>query len=146
MNPNDGKTTRERIAQHANDPACSGCHVLMDPMGVGLENFDAIGRFRLTENELPVVGTGEYDDRIGFEGAAELGGMIAQDPRVASCLARTLFRHATGHVEQPSEEAPLVLIDAIFTSQGFRLRSLLAEIAASDAFRYATPSDAGSTP
>lgn len=141
-----GKTTRERMERHASDPSCSGCHVLMDPMGLGLENFDAIGRFRNTENGHPVVGTGDFDQHGEFEGAAELGGLIASDPRVASCLARTLFRHATGHVDLPSEEAPLVMVDASFVTQGFRLRALLAEIAASDAFRFAAPSDSGSTP
>jgi hypothetical protein len=41
-----GVSTRERLSQHEVDPACSGCHQLMDPIGFGLENYDAIGRFR----------------------------------------------------------------------------------------------------
>src|SRR5262249_1577733 len=44
-----GSSTRERFSQHSTDPACAGCHHLMDPIGFGFENFDAIGRFRSTD-------------------------------------------------------------------------------------------------
>ena len=50
--PIPGSTTKELFAQHSEDPACSGCHRLMDPLGFGFENYDAIGRWR-TEEEVP---------------------------------------------------------------------------------------------
>ena len=51
-------TSRERFAQHSSDPACAGCHKLIDPLGFGLENYDAIGRYRENENGKPVDASG----------------------------------------------------------------------------------------
>ena len=52
--PNPLLTTRERFAQHEKDPYCAGCHRLMDPIGLGFESYDAIGRFRTKEGSLNI--------------------------------------------------------------------------------------------
>jgi hypothetical protein len=56
-----GPTMRDRLSVHATDPACATCHNLMDPIGLGLENFDGLGSWRLTENDTVIDPSGELD-------------------------------------------------------------------------------------
>jgi len=65
-------TMRERMAQHRANPACAGCHKLMDPIGFSLENYDAVGRWRTTEGGVPVDAAGSLPDGSTFTGAAGL--------------------------------------------------------------------------
>ena len=51
--PDPNATTRQRFEQHRANPSCAACHQLMDPIGIGFENYDAIGRYRTTENNPP---------------------------------------------------------------------------------------------
>jgi hypothetical protein len=72
---------RERLAQHMTDPACAGCHKLMDPIGLGLENYDGIGVFRTVENGV-VLDTSETIDDLGeFDGARQLGALLRGSDR-----------------------------------------------------------------
>ena len=129
-------TMRERLQQHQNNPSCAGCHVLMDNMGLALENFDALGQYRELDQGQPIDASGNLDDVGTFTGAVELGKVLREDPRIVQCLARTFFRFATGHVEVTGEKRPLKVIDDAFRESGYRVKPLLVEIAASDAFRY----------
>ncbi len=130
------KTQRERLWAHQANPACSGCHVPMDGVGLGLENFDALGRYQETDNGKPVDAVSEFDDRGRFRGALELGRLLREDDRVVACVVKSLYRMATGHVEVTGEAAPLWRAQEAFASNGHRMKSLLVEIAASEAFRY----------
>ena len=131
---------RERLAQHETDPACAGCHKLMDPIGLGLENFDGIGIFRTVENGV-TLDTSEEIPGLGlFDGARELGTLLRGSPDVTRCLVRNLFRHATGHLELASEKPALTDLDGAFADAGYRMKDLLVELVASDAFlRVGTP-------
>jgi hypothetical protein len=129
------KTLREKLAAHMTVPSCASCHLQMDGLGLGFESFDATGRHRTTELGKVIDATGNFDGSA-FDGAKQLGGLLAKDARVARCLTRSLFRAATGHVELASEELPLREVDARFAASGHRLKQLLIELVASDAFRY----------
>jgi hypothetical protein len=133
------KTMRERLAQHLNEP-CVGCHSLMDPIGLGLENFDGIGIFRTVENGV-VLDTSETIENLGsFDGARELGTLLRDSPEVTECIVRNLFRHATGHLEVNSERPALANVDLAFADAGYRMKDLLVELVASPAFlRVGTP-------
>ena len=133
------KTMRERLAQHLNEP-CVGCHSLMDPIGLGLENFDGIGIFRTVENGV-VLDTSETIENLGnFDGARELGTLLRDSPEVTECIVRNLFRHATGHLEVNSERPALADVDLAFADAGYRMKDLLVELVASPAFlRVGTP-------
>jgi hypothetical protein len=63
---------RERLAEHRANPACAGCHKLMDPIGFSLENFDAVGRWRSAENGTSVDAAGGLPDGSAFTGVAGL--------------------------------------------------------------------------
>lgn len=130
------KTMRERLAVHQQNPSCAGCHTLMDGIGLGFENFDPIGRYRETENGQAIDAVSQFDDKGNFEGAVQMGKLLRDDDRVVPCLVKNVFRMATGHVEEDGEKLPLYTAQQAFEAKGYRMKSLLVEIAASDAFRY----------
>jgi hypothetical protein len=134
-NPNTPQTLRQKLASHMTNAACASCHKSMDPIGFGLEGFDAIGRARTLDNGLPVDTSGSLDGHA-FANASGLGRVLKNDPRVMKCLARSLFRHATGHVDLPGEARPIEGAYEVFAESGYQYQTLLVELAASDAFRY----------
>lgn len=128
------KTMRDRLKQHMTDPKCAGCHQLMDPIGLGLENFDGVGSFRLVENGV-MLDTSESLDALGeFDGARQLGTLLRDSPAVTRCMVRNLFRHATGHLERAGEQPALLAVDDAFADAGFRMKALLVDLVTSPAF------------
>ncbi len=142
--PNMPRTLRQKLGEHMANNGCRSCHASMDPIGFGFENFDAVGTYRTTEIGLPIDATGTLDGKP-FTDAKGLGLALKNDPRVMKCLARTLFRHASGHVDLPSEGRPIAALADSFAASGYKYQDLLVELVASDAFRYARPA-AGVTP
>jgi hypothetical protein len=65
-------SVRERLEQHRQNPACASCHVRMDPLGFALENFDAIGKWRNSEDGVPIDASAALPDGTKFEGVAGL--------------------------------------------------------------------------
>lgn len=128
------KTMRDRLKAHQSNPSCSGCHVLMDNIGLGLENYDGIGVFRLVENGVTLDTQSEIEGLGAFDGARELGAVLRDSPDVTRCVVRNLFRHATGHLEILSEQPALLALDLAFDESGYRVKSLLADLVASPAF------------
>src|SRR5207245_500435 len=96
-------STRDRFRVHSQDPACSGCHKLMDPIGFGFEAYDGIGRFRTQDGNGPVQTTGEIistrDADGPFDGAVELATRLAASGQVRECVAKNWFRFASGRAE-----------------------------------------------
>jgi len=133
------KTMRERLEGHKL-LECAGCHNLMDPIGLGLENFDGIGIFRLVENGVTLDTSEEVLGLGAFDGARELGTLLRDSPDVTRCMVRNLFRHATGHLELLSEKVALDQVDIAFATAEYRLKDLLVELVSSPAFlRVGTP-------
>lgn len=127
-------TLRERVAIHMTDPGCAGCHQAMDPIGLALENFDGIGRYRETENGAVIDASGTLDG-VPFDGPVQLAARIANHPDLARCLTERLFAYATGHAPTAGEGDEVERIAAEFAADGFRVQHLLAAIATSPAFR-----------
>ena len=88
-------TQRDRVIAHLENPSCAGCHLIMDPIGLGLENFDGEGRFRLTENGAPIDASGELDG-IEFEDAEGLAQALSQNPALPKCLVKRLYYYSVG--------------------------------------------------
>jgi hypothetical protein len=132
-------TTRERYAQHATDPNCSGCHRLMDPIGLGFENFDGAGLWRDTESGQPVDGTGqltETDIDGAFDGARDLERRLAGSTDVERCTTNQWFRFAHGRADTPADACSLDQLGLGFHTSGGDLRKLLVDITQTTAFRY----------
>jgi hypothetical protein len=139
--PTTAATTRERFAQHEANPTCGGCHVLIDPIGLAFENFDAIGAYRTMENGLAIDASGEIiegpADLAGpFNGALELGQRLAQSRAAADCLSNQWFRFALGRMEAVDDACSLKAIRQGFDASGRNVRDLIVAIVKSDAFRH----------
>lgn len=137
-------TLRDRVAEHLANPSCAGCHQLLDPIGLGLENYDGMGRWRDTDNGVAIDVTGELDGQP-FANPSELATAIAEHPGFAPCVVRTLSRYAIGRVETTSEQESLDVLTDRFTKQhGHSVRSLMMEIVMSPLFQtVGAPSQEG---
>src|SRR5690606_33814935 len=79
--PRDGLTFRQRLEEHRNKPSCASCHSKLDPLGFGLENFDAIGRWREEISGEPVDSTGVFATGEEFQGPAALKAILVESRR-----------------------------------------------------------------
>jgi hypothetical protein len=129
----DFKTARQRLRAHATEPMCAGCHKIMDPIGLTLEQFDGAGELRLTENGAP-IDVSEKIDGTEVSGVAGLGQFLHDNPRTSSCLVERMAQYALGWKfaqAKPSWEQSLV---DDFADNGHRLPDLVRRIATSDSF------------
>ena len=127
---------RERLAEHRTNPACAACHNLLDPIGFGLERFDAIGRYRERYSAAePIDSTGTLPNGAAFDGLLELSELLASDQRLADCASRKLLTYALARAPTASDDPYLAEIRAASSGGGSHLRSLLTAIVQSDLFR-----------
>ena len=133
-------SAKDRYAQHNENPSCKACHALMDPLGFGFEAYDATGRHRTMDGNLPVDDVGEIvgggDISGEFEGAAELGERLAESDVVRQCVADQWFRFATGRFESEADDCAREEIYVAFEDSGFNVADLIIAVAASDAMRW----------
>ena len=126
-------TARLRLTAHQTNPGCAGCHRIMDPVGLALENFDGAGRYRASEAGAPIDVTGDLDGKA-YTNVVELGQVVRDNPRVPSCITRRALTYGTaGPLPRLSEPAVTALTEE-FVASGYRLRPLLRAIAMSSAF------------
>jgi hypothetical protein len=134
--PDQPMTRRQAMERHRTDPVCAACHAFTDPIGLAMERFDAIGAFRTQDNGLDIDATGAID-QVAFDGAAGLGKVLSEHPRLTDCFVRSVYRYATGHYEHDGELPSIAVVRGEFEQGGNRVRSLFESIALSDGFRYA---------
>jgi hypothetical protein len=134
------QTFRQRLEElHLQVASCAACHVRMDPIGFGLEHFDAMGVYRTTDNGLPVDARGTLDG-ADYRTARELSEAVRAHPAMPGCLVRNLYRYGTGHVEREGEDVVIRDVTRAFERDGFQFRVLLEALASSDGFRFASGS------
>lgn len=150
---------RDQLSEHRDNPVCSACHALMDPIGFGFQHFDGIGQYRRLERQFlfddqgnvardPETGdrlvareheidaSGELDG-VPFESANGLAEAIRNHPDLVPCLVRSMYRYATSHEDLPSEEAQLRELERAFFAGGYRIKELLVSMTLSEGFRHA---------
>lgn len=128
-------TMKERLSRHMRDLSCSGCHMAMDPLGLALENYDALGIFRTHEEGLAIDAAVSVPDLGAFTGARGLADRLVADRRVPACVIKNFVRGGLGHLERPGERAILADLEDRFSSEGHRVQALLVELVASPLFR-----------
>ncbi|HEY0714347.1 MAG TPA: DUF1592 domain-containing protein, partial [Polyangia bacterium] len=137
------RTTRQKLEHHRNNDRCKGCHKAMDPLGLAFETFDGIGAFRDKEAGQAIDTTGELDG-TAFKGPAELGALLAKNPKIGACVARGLFRFAVGHLESEGEEPLMEALAKGLERDGYYFPSLVASVIKSEGFRtISVPSESG---
>lgn len=136
----DFKTARQRLTAHRSAPTCAGCHKIMDPIGLALENFDTTGAFRTLENGAPIDPSGEIDG-IKFSDARGLGKAIHDNPATTGCVVNRLFTYATGRTATKEEIGSMQRdFGQAFAKSGYDMKALLRSIATSNEFyRVAKP-------
>ncbi len=144
--PYSGATGRERFSQHSSNAVCAGCHVLMDPIGFALENYDAVGLYRATENGVTIDASGTVPgyEETG-EGAVDIGGPIdlaralARNPEVQSCFAANWANFAYGRTLREDVQDDVCTQESLantFAQGGYDIKRLLIELTQQDDFLY----------
>lgn len=139
------RAKRERLLQHVENPSCSGCHRLMDPIGFGLEKYDAIGAWRekeklevggeaggrpgkLVEVEINAVGEIAGLPNSTFGDSRALGRVLASSPVCQDCVVKQMFRYAFGRPETPADRASIAAVAAAFRTSGFKFKEMLISL------------------
>lgn len=135
--PDSGATARERFSQHSSDPACVTCHLMMDPVGFPLENYDAIGLWRDTENGVTIDASGSVPGTEGtVDGPVELVRKIATAEPTGRCFALHWANFAYGRTHAEEDSCVQEAVTVAFTDSGFDIRELLVTLTQTDAFLY----------
>jgi len=136
-------TARDRFSTHLSAGAgCSGCHAKMDPIGLALENFDAMGQYRTMENGQTIDVTGEIRDvedtalEGEFVGARALGEKLGNSELVRDCVATQMFRYAAGRLEGLTDACSIATLHDGFSAADGDLTELLVNMTQTDAFLY----------
>lgn len=134
-------STRQRFSQHDADPVCGACHKDIDPLGMGFENYDAIGQFRTTDGLVPVDASGAFtnvrpDLEGPFTGAVQMAQALAKSSEVADCVSRQWFRFALGRVESFDDACTISGLQSSFDTSSGNVPQLLEAIAISEAFGH----------
>ena len=132
------RTARARLTAHAVNPVCAGCHKLIDPMGLALENFDGSGAFRTTENDVALDTSGSLDG-VKFTNAAELGKVVRDNPATTSCVVQRLVSYGLGRAPVEKEHVWVDGLKAAFIKDGHVIPDLMRRIATSPEFFRAEP-------
>ena len=134
----DGRslTTRERMEMHRTNPTCNSCHRFMDPLGLALDNFDVIGKWRIRENGMPLDTRGEMWDGTQVSTPQDLrAALLALPDSLARTFAENLMSYALGrrveHYDMPTVRA----ITAAARANDYRMSSFIRGIIDSPAFR-----------
>jgi hypothetical protein len=137
--PTPGSTARERFAEHSSNKACSGCHELMDGIGFGFENYDAVGRYRTQEDGKDIDATGaiaKSDVDGDFDGAVEMSKKLAGSHQVETCYATQWFRYAYGRGESSDDACTLTSLGDQLAKSGGDIKELIVALTQTDAFLY----------
>jgi hypothetical protein len=130
-------TTRQQLELLTSAPACADCHAKFDPLGLALEHFDSIGRYRETENGIVIDASGTWEDGTPFDGAVGLGKVLRGSAKVTECLLRQFYRNVNGRADDAYDQPAVEGMVASLSARGYVFRDLVADFIVSDAFRSA---------
>jgi hypothetical protein len=132
-------STRQRVALQTQPPACQTCHMLINPLGFTLENFDAVGRFRDNEGGFPVDATGSYvttgGEEIQFWSVPELAAFLAGSKDAHKAFIEGLFQCMINQPMAAFGDDTLGMLQRTFVENQYNLQALQAEIATASVWR-----------
>lgn len=135
----EGLSVRERLEQHVlKGDTCNACHAVIDPIGLGLENYDAVGKFRTADEYGDIDASGSLPGPAGtvaFDGAAEMAGLLATDPRINGCISQQVLTYALGRKINGGEMGLKDSVTLAMQNGGGSMRSAIDAVVTSEAFR-----------
>ncbi|MGH8639336.1 MAG: DUF1592 domain-containing protein, partial [Burkholderiales bacterium] len=134
---------RAQLEEHRKDPTCASCHRRMDPLGFGLENFDAVGAYRIMDGKFPIDATGSLPDGRTFSGPEELMTILRGDrDAFARALTGKLLTYALGRGLERYDAKTVKAIAGRLPAKQYRFSALVLEIVNSLPFQERRPSTA----
>lgn len=122
-------TVRQQLEEHRKNPTCASCHARLDPLGFGLEKFDAIGVYRAKDGKLPIDDSGELPDGRKFNGPEELRKIIMTDrDAFAACLTEKLLTYGLGRGLERYDKPTIKKIAANVAANNYKFSSVVLEI------------------
>ncbi len=138
--PKDGVSNRQRAQEHTKDASCAACHKLIDGLGLGLEQYDVLGRVRTTDRGMPLDISGEVTDtsdiNAKFNGGAELAKLLARSEQVRDCAPTQWLRYALARADAAEDACSLDQLKRSFANSGGSLRDMLLAVTQTDAFLH----------
>jgi hypothetical protein len=133
-----GLTLRQRTELHQSEATCRNCHKILDPIGFGLENFDAIGRWRDKNNEgLAIDSKGQLPDGKKFSTPAELKRLLAKrEADLARNLTERLMAYALGRQLGGYDDVVIDQLMVKIAKDNYRVRAIIAEVITSYLFTH----------
>jgi hypothetical protein len=129
-------TLRQRMEQHRHNPACANCHAKMDPLGFGLENFDAVGSYRTKDGRFPIDPSGTLPNGKSFQGPAGLKKILLADKDLfVRCLAEKLLTYALGRGLEYYDKCAVDEVCTAASRNNHRFTSLIVAVVKSEPFR-----------
>lgn len=132
------QSIRELLEQHREDPTCAACHASLDPPGLAMEHFDALGAYRTMDAGFPVDAATVVDE-TQVDGLPGLTSYLVEDPAVRRCMVQQLLRFTTGHRESVEQAQTVEALGNGLAAADFNLRAFLPELFATAAFRTKAP-------
>jgi hypothetical protein len=130
------RSVRERLEAHRENPVCASCHDVLDPLGLALENFDAIGRWRTKEPGGEVDASGRLADGTEVTGPVELRAALAARPeQFVGVIVEKLLTYALGRGLEPYDMPTVRKIVREAEGEGYRFSALVLGVANSTPFR-----------
>ena len=130
------QSLRTQMEQHRNDPLCASCHTKMDPLGFGLENYDAIGKWRTEDGKFPVDASGSFPNGKTFSGPAAMKTLLRDSmPEFTSSLAEKMLTYSLGRGVESYDRLTIRDLVQKTTADGFRLQTLILGIVKSAPFQ-----------
>lgn len=126
-------TARDRLQRHATDPSCAGCHKVMDPPGLTMEQYDGLGAFRTRENGAVINTAGSLDGTV-FDTTDGLANALRNHPETPRCVAERMYKAAVGRDIVWDERYYLDWLIAGFEDDDYRIPDLMRRIAMSENF------------
>jgi hypothetical protein len=145
-------TVRQRLEQHRANALCASCHKTMDPLGFGLENFDALGQWRTQEGKLPIDSSGTLPGGKTFNGVDGLKKiLLARRDQFCHCFAEKMLTYALGRALEDYDATAIDQIASDAAKSDYRFSSFVIGIVRSAPFQMRrgkdfAPKDKGSQP
>jgi hypothetical protein len=129
-------TVRKRLAEHRSNAVCAGCHNLMDPIGLSLEKFDAVGRRRNVEDGVPIDASGGFPDGSRFVDVDGLEAALLRRPELfVSAFAEKLLTYASGRGVEYYDAPAIRTIVKDARAQDFHISSIVLGVVRSKPFQ-----------